>query len=173
MGICQSQEEKESESKTKQIDKDLLQAHIAHQKIVKLLLLGAGECGKSTILKQMSFAFSVLAMATLLHGMSKLNISFENKGLESAARIVLDIVRKGEESEPYTDELVHAIKALWADKNIKEKVLPRGQEFQLVENSKYFLDAIDRTSNPDYRPTEQDILLSRIKTTGIIEVNFD
>uniref|UniRef100_A0A914KST6 Uncharacterized protein n=1 Tax=Meloidogyne incognita TaxID=6306 RepID=A0A914KST6_MELIC len=91
----------------------------------------------------------------------------------SAARIVLDIVRKGEESEPYTDELVHAIKALWADKNIKEKVLTRGQEFQLVENSKYFLDAIDRTSNPDYRPTEQDILLSRIKTTGIIEVNFD
>uniref|UniRef100_A0A914KFV5 Uncharacterized protein n=1 Tax=Meloidogyne incognita TaxID=6306 RepID=A0A914KFV5_MELIC len=89
------------------------------------------------------------------------------------ARVVLDIVRKGEESEPYTDELVQAIKALWADKNIKEKVLPRGQEFQLVENSKYFLDAIDRTSNPDYRPTEQDILLSRIKTTGIIEVNSD
>uniref|UniRef100_A0A1I8BP76 Guanine nucleotide-binding protein G(O) subunit alpha n=1 Tax=Meloidogyne hapla TaxID=6305 RepID=A0A1I8BP76_MELHA len=55
---------------------------------------------------------------------------------QSAARVVLDIVRKGEESEPYSDELLHAIKALWADRNMKEKVLPRGQEFQLVENSK-------------------------------------
>lgn len=25
---------------------------------------------------------------------------------------------------------------------------------------------------PDYKPTEQDILLSRIKTTGIVEVKF-
>ena len=40
MGVCQSQEEKELQSKTKQIDKELMQGHAANSKIVKLLLLG-------------------------------------------------------------------------------------------------------------------------------------
>lgn len=191
MGLCQSQEEKELEGKSKQIDRDLLQSHMAQQRIVKLLLLGAGECGKSTILKQMRILHdhgfteeerekqksavynnTVLAMATLLHGMAKLSIPLENRHLEPEARIVLDVVKRGDESEPMGEELVQAIKALWADRNVRDKAFPRGREFQLVENSKHFLDAIDRIARPDYRPTEQDILLSRIKTTGIIEVKF-
>uniref|UniRef100_A0AC34QAD4 Uncharacterized protein n=1 Tax=Panagrolaimus sp. JU765 TaxID=591449 RepID=A0AC34QAD4_9BILA len=35
-----------------------------------------------------------------------------------------------------------------------------------------FLSNIERIGAPDYKPTEQDILLSRIKTTGIVEVKF-
>lgn len=40
MGICQSQDEKELANKTKNIDRELMQQHLAQQKIVKLLLLG-------------------------------------------------------------------------------------------------------------------------------------
>ena len=35
-----------------------------------------------------------------------------------------------------------------------------------------FLDAIGRVGNPDFRPTEQDMLRARVSTTGIIEVKF-
>ena len=35
-----------------------------------------------------------------------------------------------------------------------------------------FLDSLDRISNPSYRPSKQDILLTRIKTTGIVEISF-
>ncbi|KIH68292.1 g-protein alpha subunit [Ancylostoma duodenale] len=35
-----------------------------------------------------------------------------------------------------------------------------------------FLDSVDRISNVNYKPTDQDILLTRIKTTGIVEVAF-
>lgn len=35
-----------------------------------------------------------------------------------------------------------------------------------------FLSSLDRIRLPEYVPTEQDILLSRIKTTGIVEVKF-
>ena len=36
-----------------------------------------------------------------------------------------------------------------------------------------FFENVDRIANPSYRPTEQDVLLTRIKTTGIVEVEFE
>jgi hypothetical protein len=35
-----------------------------------------------------------------------------------------------------------------------------------------YFDNIDRIGAPDYSPTEQDVLRSRAKTTGIIEIEF-
>ena len=35
-----------------------------------------------------------------------------------------------------------------------------------------FLDDLDRLGRKDYMPTEQDILRTRVKTTGIVEVHF-
>nr|CRZ21674.1 Bm7714 [Brugia malayi] len=37
---------------------------------------------------------------------------------------------------------------------------------------KNFFDSIDRITALDYKPNEQDILLTRTKTTGIVEVHF-
>lgn len=42
-----------SKSLTKSIDAQLQAAHDKERQVIKCLLLGAGECGKSTILKQM------------------------------------------------------------------------------------------------------------------------
>ncbi|KAB7505941.1 Guanine nucleotide-binding protein G(o) subunit alpha, partial [Armadillidium nasatum] len=35
-----------------------------------------------------------------------------------------------------------------------------------------FLDDLDRLGGKEYQPTEQDILRTRVKTTGIVEVHF-
>lgn len=35
-----------------------------------------------------------------------------------------------------------------------------------------FLDDLERLGAKDYMPTEQDILRTRVKTTGIVEVHF-
>ena len=74
MGVCGSKDDKDQEGKNKEIEKQMMADHMAESKIIKLLLLGkclpfflsrislfhanisgAGECGKSTILKQMKF----------------------------------------------------------------------------------------------------------------------
>ena len=36
-----------------------------------------------------------------------------------------------------------------------------------------YLDSLDRIGAPGYEPTEQDLLRTRVKTTGIVEVQFD
>lgn len=35
-----------------------------------------------------------------------------------------------------------------------------------------YLNALDRLGSPDYVPTEQDVLRTRVKTTGIVETHF-
>ncbi|CAI5450043.1 unnamed protein product [Caenorhabditis angaria] len=191
MGTCQSSEDKEMNQKSKAIDKEMMQGHLAQQKVVKLLLLGAGECGKSTVLKQMRIlhdhGFSteeadqqksvvynntIQGMAVILRAMSTCGVSFENAARDADARVVLDVVKAGKESEPFSQELTRALKNLWDDKSIHEEMIVKGAEYQLPESAPHFLSSVDRIASNDYKPTEQDILLSRIKTTGIVEVKF-
>ena len=46
------------------------------------------------------------------------------------------------------------------------------REFQLNDSAVYYFNAIDRMTAPNYMPTDQDILRSRVKTTGITETTF-
>lgn len=49
MGICNSQEDKQNQQISKQIDRKLKESHAQEEKVIKLLLLGAGECGEKRI----------------------------------------------------------------------------------------------------------------------------
>jgi len=53
-----------------------------------------------------------------------------------------------------------------------KKTFLRQAEFQLNDSAKYYFESIDRLAADDYIPTEQDVLRSRAKTTGIIETEF-
>ena len=64
-----------------------------------------------------------------------------------------------------------AIRSLWRDPSIQEAVR-RSREFQLNDSAVYYFSAMDRMASPSYLPTDQDILRSRVKTTGITETTF-
>ncbi|CAB1323254.1 unnamed protein product [Coregonus sp. 'balchen'] len=76
-----------------------------------------------------------------------------------------------EDTEPYSPELLGAMTRLWSDSGIQE-CFNRAREYQLNDSSQYYLDSLDRIGAPDYQPTEQDILRTRVKTTGIVETHF-
>lgn len=92
-----SAEEKEAVERNKAFDKQIKEDAEKASKDVKLLLLGTGECGKSTILKQMKiihmngytaedyiqykqlcYANTTGSLAQILRGMETLKIPFGN-----------------------------------------------------------------------------------------------
>ncbi|KAJ8370231.1 hypothetical protein SKAU_G00102590 [Synaphobranchus kaupii] len=68
-------------------------------------------------------------------------------------------------------ELAEVIKRLWRDSGV-QAAFERAAEYQLNDSASYYLSELDRITKLDYLPTEQDMLRSRVKTTGIIEEQF-
>ncbi|KAL6447072.1 hypothetical protein ACFW04_001432 [Cataglyphis niger] len=85
--------------------------------------------------------------------------------------MVFDVIQRMEDTEPFSEELLAAMKRLWSDNGVQE-CFGRSNEYQLNDSAKYFLDDLDRLGAREYQPTEQDILRTRVKTTGIVEVHF-
>jgi len=69
-------------------------------------------------------------------------------------------------------DVVEAVKYLWLKENAIKDAWKRSNEIQVIESASYYFDAIDRIVDANYRPTTDDILRARIKTTGIIETAF-
>lgn len=68
-------------------------------------------------------------------------------------------------------ELAAVMRRLWTDPGTKE-CFERSREYQLNDSAPYYLNSLDRVSQPGYIPTQDDVLRTRVKTTGIVETHF-
>ncbi|KAI8872284.1 G protein alpha subunit [Ramicandelaber brevisporus] len=191
MGCCVSTAGTEEEQNSQAIDRQLEDERQRVSQECKILLLGSGESGKSTIVKQMriihqqGYTHEELALFRLsiyknildsahdlVVGMVNLNtMPVEPRNREFAAR--LDELHTEENTFPVmlTPDLVDGIEALWHDPII-EQLLLRSSEFYLMDSAPYFFSNVRRIAEPEYVPTEHDVLRARTKTTGIIETRF-
>jgi len=83
---------------------------------------------------------------------------------------VLDIPRDQEPS--ISPDLGQDLIKLWQDKAFKD-TLDRSSEYQLTDSTGYYFENLQRIATADYIPSEQDVLRSRVKTTGVLETVFD
>ncbi|XP_075996175.1 guanine nucleotide-binding protein G(o) subunit alpha-like isoform X3 [Genypterus blacodes] len=184
MGCTLSAEERAALDRSKAIEKNLKEDGMVAAKDVKLLLLGGGESGKSTIVKQMKiihedgfsgddvkqykpvvYSNTIQSLAAILRAMDSLGIEFGDKDRKMCA------CASSAPLGPYSAELLTAMKRVWADSGTQE-CFSRAREYQLNDSAQYYLDSLDRIGAGDYQPTEQDILRTRVKTTGIVETHF-
>ncbi|CAM1291143.1 cta (predicted) [Pycnogonum litorale] len=182
-----SQDEIDQFYKSKKIDRAIEKDKHVYRRQIKLLLLGAGESGKSTFLKQMriihgqNFAddtrleYRNIIYTNILKGIKvlvdardKLNIPWQNSDNNSCAEYVRNYqVPQVVEPTMFRDAASVA-KFLWMDSGIRT-AFDRRREFQLTDSLKYFLENIGRISTQKYIPNNQDILHARKATKGITE----
>ncbi|KAA3673141.1 guanine nucleotide-binding protein G(o) subunit alpha [Paragonimus westermani] len=155
MGCTLSKEERDALEQSRNIDKKLKEDGMQAAKDVKLLLLGAGESGKSTIVKQMKiiheggftqednkqfkpvvYSNTIQSMVAILRAMNTLGIQFGDgeQGAEDA-RIVCDVIQAMEDTKPFSEDLLEAMKRLWADAGVQE-CFARSNEYQLNDSAK-------------------------------------
>ncbi|KAI5669596.1 hypothetical protein M9H77_19449 [Catharanthus roseus] len=70
-----------------------------------------------------------------------------------------------------TRELAEEIEALWKDAAIQE-TYSRGNELQVPDCAHYFMETLSRLSDVNYVPTKEDVLYARVRTTGVVEIQF-
>jgi len=164
--------------------------------IIKLLLLGAGESGKSTLFKQLITIYGrgfseeerkqytniilqncIASMKTLLHMSEVLAPTHSECGMSPASRELKAQMDELKESDDLnvrqlTEPVAKVIAKLWEDKGIRACVEYRSK-FQLPDSAPYFFEKVYELASPTYVPNQQDILRCRARTTGIVENAFD
>jgi hypothetical protein len=146
----------------------------------KILLLGAGESGKSTVIKQIKLIWKVggglserdkldyrnalrrntiESILVLIEASKTLNIP-----LGPEASTMAKEVSALQSDADLDDAIAKKIFDLWQDPGI-QSVFARRSEYWNLDATPYYLNEVHRFAS-DFDPTEDDVLMARIRTTG-------
>ncbi|KAJ8750719.1 hypothetical protein K2173_015900 [Erythroxylum novogranatense] len=179
-----------------EIERRIEQETKAEKHIQKLLLLGAGDSGKSTIFKQIKLLFQsgfdegeLKSYIPVIHANVYQTIKVLYDGCEELAqnepnssKYVISSENKeiGEKFSEIggrfdypslTKELAQEIDTLWKDAAIQE-TYAQGKGLQVPDCALYFMENLERLSAANYVPTKDDVLYARVRTTGVVEIQF-
>jgi len=185
MGICGSSEP-QVDATTKAVDAQLREDKKRLEAEVKLLLLGAGDSGKSTVVKQMKIIHNSgftpdeiammrpLVVSNVIECSRVLVLGAESQGQQLAAEnqaLAAKLSSPNAMSLDLEPALGADIARLWQDPAIAA-VYEQRSRLQLPDSCKHVLDNVARIAAPDFVPNTEDILRCRARTTGIHEILF-
>lgn len=156
---------------------------------VKLLLLGSGDSGKTTLRKQMrnlygeGFSLFVrkqlapVVVGNLIDGgkvvakaMERLAIPVDDENLQHALQVVLDV----RDNHVLTQEVADALNVMWTSEAV-QTCFERRKEFQLQDCWSTFMDQVKKYpewGGDDWTPSVEDSIIARVRTSGIVEEHF-
>ncbi|KAJ6596622.1 heterotrimeric G protein alpha subunit C [Mycena sp. CBHHK59/15] len=191
-GVEEARVEKaRSDAIDRQIDEDSKR----YKKECKILLLGLGGSGKSTIVKQMKIIHqagfspaeraeyrttiyqnvldSARMLARVMHCVGVQALGCDAQG---GAGVILAAAMPGTAEAPthavLTPALADAIWHVARDPLVERAVDEHPDGFYLMDSALYFFASIHRIAAPTYVPSEEDVLRASAKSTAITETRF-
>lgn len=168
-------------------DKCVIEAAEFENHDVKVLVLGAKNCGKTSLLKQFSIiflnAYSIderielidIIRMNILNDIKFLVDEIQSSGYESIEDDFCDsmeIINKiNQEKDNLTPEIADCITKIWKDSDI-QSLYKNGNIFSISENAPYFFNKVSQIAQSDYMPTDDDILKVHLRTSGISKFYF-
>ncbi|ANZ76541.1 BA75_03732T0 [Komagataella pastoris] len=162
-------------------------------KTAKMLLLGSGESGKSTILKQIKiihqngftndelikykkvvFQNILDVCQELIKGIRQFELENELTNLTTDELSFINdyVLSISDDHESFNQELAEKITKLFHEPATLKLLSELRHKFYLMDSAQYFIDNSPRIMAPDYFPSVSDILRMRQQTSGILEINF-
>ena len=75
------------------------------------------------------------SLVAILRAMPNLSINFSNNEREGDAKMVMDVVSRMEDTEPFSEDLLGGMQRLWSDGGVQE-CFSRSNEYQLNDSAK-------------------------------------
>lgn len=151
---------------------------------MKVLMLGTGESGKSTVVKQIQRIVNVEE--------SIINLEYKQQLRRNVVMAIQTLIQAGEELKLTNDddkfrriaitvmqldvtnvhvlqdaEMAQNIHDLWMSPYI-QKIYSRRTEFWSTDATPYYLNEVVRIATADFEPNEEDVLMTRVRSTGIV-----
>ncbi|CAD6187234.1 unnamed protein product [Caenorhabditis auriculariae] len=178
-----------AQNNSKRIDLELRQAGEELQKKVKILVLGASDAGKSTIVKQLRILYQ-----DGFNDTEMINAIFQIRLNIVEAFKAISIILLSTNAEIPDGE--RAVIELFAYSSAKIELMPETEELNVLntvrfyscmkeffrvykthpgvpDNIHYFFPELPRILLPNYMPTNLDVINMRVASLGVHEISFD
>lgn len=179
-------------ARDRKLQKDLLRDAKQSRYVKKILLLGAGESGKSTFFKQLVRIheggydeaarrhYTASVHKNVVHSIRRLILACDRFRLRlseagAAARESFEAATRGEDDWRIDEKLGESAAVMWADPAIQKAYASRDDPdrgFYMFDGAAHFLNRVRAITKSGYIPDEEDIIRCRIRTSGIVEKTF-
>ncbi|CAM9978274.1 unnamed protein product, partial [Ectocarpus sp. 13 AM-2016] len=152
-----------------------------HRARPQILLLGPGEAGKSTVLKQLKCIYkggiplaeqrmhglairrnTIQSMQAILEATVVLGIPLEGEAAAAAGRVLM--LDEGTDLSP---EIVQQdVVLLWHNAGVRAAYGER-HRYWLLDAAAYYFDNVERFGSESFAPNEEDMLMARARTSGM------
>ncbi|KAJ3107486.1 guanine nucleotide-binding protein subunit alpha [Phlyctochytrium planicorne] len=186
---------REAKKRSDAIDNELKRESMSRKSTTnkgpKLLLLGSGDSGKTTVLKQLKIihgdGFTDVERATyrkhiqenivtnicrLVEALEIFDLALANPLNQIHSRTVEEFRNMNNRGHGIPASVILPIKSLWADAGIQQALRRSNELPEYQETVEFFLNDIDRCASESFVPTNDDILHARFRTTEVTETQF-